>query len=168
MLTTGGTAEKLAFCRDLGADVTINYRDEDFVEVVRAATDGAASTSSSTTWARKYLGRNVDALATEGRLVVIGMQGGTKGELDLGTLLAKRGAVIATSLRGRPVDGKAAICASVVEHVWPLVADGSIRPIIDTDDAAGGRPRCARADGCGEHNRQDRARPCDGLPWFRP
>ena len=79
-----------------------------------------------------YLQRNVDALATEGRLVVIGMQGGVKGELNLSTLLNKRGAVIATSLRGRPVEGKAAICASVVEHVWPLVADGTVRPIVET------------------------------------
>ena len=78
----------------------------------------------------EYLARNVDALATEGRLVVIGMQGGTKGELDLGALLRKRGAVIATSLRARPVEEKAAICASVVEHVWPLVADGAVRPVV--------------------------------------
>src|ERR687890_1129031 len=79
-----------------------------------------------------YLARNVDALATEGRLVVIGMQGGSKAELDLGVLLRKRGAVIATSLRARPVDEKTAICASVVEHVWPLVADGSVRTLVHT------------------------------------
>ena len=80
----------------------------------------------------KYLGRNVDALATEGRLVIIGMQGGAKGELDINALLRKRGAVIATSLRARPADEKAAICASVVENVWPLVADGTVRPIVHT------------------------------------
>ena len=80
----------------------------------------------------KYLARNVEALATEGRLVVIGMQGGTKAELDLGVLLRKRGAVIATSLRARPAEEKAAICASVVEHVWPLVADGSVRTLVHT------------------------------------
>ena len=79
----------------------------------------------------KYLGRNVDALATDGRLVVIGMQGGTKGELDLGALLRKRGAVIATSLRSRPVDREGRDLRGVVEHVWPLVADGSVRPIVD-------------------------------------
>ena len=78
----------------------------------------------------KYLGRNVTALATEGRLVVIGMQGGTKGELDLGTLLRKRGAVIATTLRSRPTGEKAAICASVVEHVWPLYAQGAVRSFV--------------------------------------
>ncbi len=131
VFTTGGTADKLAFCADLGADVTINYRDDDFVAVVKAETDGAGVDVILDNMGASYLGRNVNALATEGRLVVIGMQGGTKGELDLSRLLAKRGAVIATSLRGRPAAGKAAICASVVEHVWPLVADGSIRPIVE-------------------------------------
>ena len=131
VLTTGGTPEKLAFCAELGADVTISYRDQDFVEVARAATDGAGVDVILDNMGGSYLGRNVDLLATEGRLVVIGMQGGTKGELDLGTLLGKRGAVVATSLRGRPAEGKAAICASVVEHVWPLVADGTIRPIVE-------------------------------------
>ena len=127
VFTTAGTAEKLAACADLGADVTINYRDEDFVEVLREA--GGADVILDNMGA-KYLGRNVDALATEGRLVVIGLQGGTKGELDLGTLLRKRGAVIATSLRSRPAEEKAIIAASVVEHVWPLVADGQVRPIV--------------------------------------
>ncbi len=77
-----------------------------------------------------YLDRNVDALADKGRLVIIGMQGGTKAELDINVLLRKRGAIIATALRSRPAEDKAAICASVVEHVWPLVADGSIRPMV--------------------------------------
>ncbi|MDX6371885.1 MAG: hypothetical protein QOD98_873, partial [Nocardioidaceae bacterium] len=79
-----------------------------------------------------YLERNVAALATEGRLVIIGMQGGTRGELDISALLRKRGAVIATTLRSRPAEEKAAICASVVEHVWPLVADGTVREIVDS------------------------------------
>jgi putative PIG3 family NAD(P)H quinone oxidoreductase len=140
VFTTGGTAEKLAFCAELGADVTINYRDQDFVEVVREQTDGAGVDVILDNMGAKYLGRNVDALATEGRLVVIGMQGGTKGELDLSTLLRKRGAVIATALRSRPVAEKSAICASVVEHVWPLVAEGLVRPIVHTtmplDDVA--------------------------------
>ena len=99
----------------------------------------------------KYLGRNVDALATEGRLVIIGMQGGAKAELDISALLRKRGAVIATALRSRPAEEKAAICAAVVEHVWPLVADGTVRPIVHTtmplegaaDAAPRSRGRCA-------------------------
>jgi putative PIG3 family NAD(P)H quinone oxidoreductase len=128
--TTGGTPEKLAACAELGAEVTINYRDEDFVEVVRERSDGHGADVILDNMGAKYLDRNLDALATEGRLVVIGMQGGSKGELDLGKLLRKRGAVIATSLRARPVDEKSAICAAVVEHVWPRVSDGLVRPVV--------------------------------------
>jgi putative PIG3 family NAD(P)H quinone oxidoreductase len=124
---TAGSAEKLAFCRSLGADHVISYRDEDFVEVLKEL--GGADVILDNMGAQ-YLGRNVDALAVEGRLVVIGMQGGSKGELDLGKLLGKRGAVIATSLRARPAGEKAAIVASVLEHVWPLVAAGTVRPIV--------------------------------------
>jgi NADPH:quinone reductase-like Zn-dependent oxidoreductase len=90
----------------------------------------------------KYLDRNLSALATEGRLVIIGMQGGTKAELNIGKLMAKRAAVIGTILRTRPVEEKSAICAAVVEHVWPLVADGTVRPVVHAtlplEDAAQG------------------------------
>jgi putative PIG3 family NAD(P)H quinone oxidoreductase len=131
VLTTAGTPEKLALCASLGADETINYREQDFVEVVRESTDGGGADVILDNMGAKYLSRNLDALAIEGRLVIIGMQGGTKAELDIATLLRKRGAVIATSLRSRPTAEKAAICAAVVEHVWPLVADGRVRPIVD-------------------------------------
>ena len=124
---TAGSPEKLAACRDFGADIAINYRDEDFVAVLKEA--GGADVILDNMGA-PYLGRNVSALNIEGRLVVIGLQGGTKGELDLGALLQKRGAVFATSLRGRPAPEKAAICASVVEHVWPLVAEGTVRAVV--------------------------------------
>ena len=127
---TAGSAEKLELCRELGADVAISYRDDDFVEVVKERSGGHGADVVLDNMGAKYLGRNVDVLALEGRLVVIGMQGGTKAELDLSVLLRKRAAVIATSLRARPVESKAAICASVVEHVWPLVADGRVRPIV--------------------------------------
>ena len=127
---TAGSEEKLALCRELGADVAISYRDEDFVEVVRKESDGHGADVVLDNMGAKYLSRNVDVLALEGRLVVIGMQGGSRGELDLGALLRKRGAVVATSLRSRPVVDKAAICAAVVEHVWPLVADGTVRPVV--------------------------------------
>ncbi len=130
VFTTGGTAEKLAVCAALGADVTINYRDDDFVEVVREKTDGAGVNVILDNMGGKYLGRNVDALAVEGRLVIIGMQGGTKGELDIANLLGKRGGVLATSLRSRPVDEKAIICTSVVDHVWPLIAADLVQPIV--------------------------------------
>jgi putative PIG3 family NAD(P)H quinone oxidoreductase len=132
VLTTAGSAEKLAVCADLGADVTINYRDEDFVEAVREATNGQGADVILDNMGASYLGRNVEALATEGRLVIIGMQGGTKGELDISALLRKRGAVVATALRSRPPEEKAAICAAVAEHVWPLIGDGRIRPIVHT------------------------------------
>jgi putative PIG3 family NAD(P)H quinone oxidoreductase len=128
--TTAGSPEKRALCAELGADVTIDYREEDFVDVVRRESDGHGADVVLDNMAAKYLPRNVDVLALEGRLVVIGMQGGTKGELDLGVLMRKRGAVIATTLRSRPVEGKAAICAAVAEHVWPLVAAGLVRPIV--------------------------------------
>ena len=132
VVATAGSAEKLEVCRSLGADVTINYREQDFVEEVRTATDGAGVDVILDNMGAMYLSRNVEALATEGRLVVIGMMGGSKAELDLGVLLRKRAAVIATSLRARPLEEKASICASVVEHVWPLVADGSVKTLVHT------------------------------------
>jgi putative PIG3 family NAD(P)H quinone oxidoreductase len=132
VLTTAGTAEKRDFCRTLGAEVAIDYHDEDFVEVVKEHTGDAGADVILDNMGAAYLERNVTALATEGRLVVIGLQGGARGELDLGALLRKRGAIIATTLRARPPEEKAAICASVVEHVWPLVADGKVREIVDT------------------------------------
>ncbi|MGK2869492.1 MAG: NAD(P)H-quinone oxidoreductase [Mycobacterium sp.] len=130
---TAGSAEKLAVCAELGADITINYRDEDFAERIREA--GGADVILDIMGA-KYLERNVDALATGGRLVIIGMQGGVKAELNLGTLLGKRAGVIATSLRGRPVDGpdgKGEIVAQVRANVWPLIAQGQVRPIIGAE-----------------------------------
>ena len=132
VITTAGSPEKLQLCRSLGADVVVNYREQDFVEAVRDATNGRGADVVLDNMGAAYLDRNVTTLAPEGRLVVIGMQGGAKGELDLGKLLRKRGAVIATGLRGRSVEQKSAICASVVENVWPLVADGSVRLIVHT------------------------------------
>ncbi len=132
VVTTAGSAEKLDVCRSLGADVAVNYHDEDFVEAVHAATDGHGADVILDNMGASYLDRNIDALAIEGRLVVIGMQGGAKAELNLGKLLPKRAAVIATTLRSRPVAEKAAICAAVVEHVWPLVAQGQVRPMVHT------------------------------------
>jgi NADPH:quinone reductase-like Zn-dependent oxidoreductase len=78
-----------------------------------------------------YLARNLEALAVNGRLVVIGLQGGARAELDLGRLLMKRAAVLGTTLRSRPAAEKAAIVAAVREHVWPLLESGEIRPVID-------------------------------------
>ena len=125
MAVTAGSAAKLDACRALGADVLINYRDQDFVEAV-----GAADVILDVMGA-KYLDRNLDALAVSGRLVIIGMQGGVKAELDIAKLMAKRAAVISTSLRARPLDEKAAIVAAVREHVWPLLENDRIHPVID-------------------------------------
>ena len=127
---TAGSAEKLQRCRELGADILVNYHDRDFVEDVRDATGGSGADVVLDNMGAAYLGRNVDVLATNGRLAVIGLQGGVKGELNLAKLLQKRAAVLATSLRARPAGEKAAIVAAVEEHVWPLVADGSVRPVV--------------------------------------
>jgi putative PIG3 family NAD(P)H quinone oxidoreductase len=134
VFTTAGTAAKLDVCRELGAEVGINYRDEDFVERIKDETDGAGVDVILDNMGAKYLARNVDALAVGGRLVSIGMQGGTKAELDLGKLMAKRASVHATTLRGRPATGhggKAEIVTAVRHDVWPDVERGVIRPIVD-------------------------------------
>jgi NADPH:quinone reductase-like Zn-dependent oxidoreductase len=127
---TAGSAQKLEVCRSLGADVLVNYRDDDFVEAVKAATGGAGVDVILDNMGAKYLARNIDALAAYGRLMVIGLQGGTRAELDLGVLLRKRASVAATSLRARPAAEKAAIVAAVREHVWPLIEAGAVRPIV--------------------------------------
>ena len=128
---TAGSAEKLEFCRALGAEITINYRDEDFVARLREDTDGADVIFDI--MGAAYLDRNLDALATDGQLVIIGMQGGVKGELNIGKLLARRARVIGTTLRGRPVSGPNSKCEmvqAVTASVWPMIADGRVRPII--------------------------------------
>ncbi|MEU2759558.1 NAD(P)H-quinone oxidoreductase [Streptomyces sp. NPDC007094] len=128
---TAGSPQKLARCAELGADILINYREQDFVEEIRENTAGAGADVILDLIGAKYLDRNVQALAVNGRLAIIGLQGGAKGELNLGALLAKRGAVTATSLRGRPLQEKAAIVAAVREHVWPLIGDGVVKPVVD-------------------------------------
>ena len=127
---TAGSAAKLEACADLGAQILVNYREADFVEEVKAATDGRGADVILDVIGAKYLDRNVKTLATNGRLVVIGLQGGVKAELNLAALLAKRGAVIATALRSRPASEKAAIVAAVSEHVWPLIEAGRVVPVI--------------------------------------
>ena len=127
---TAGSSAKLEACRALGAEVLVNYREQDFVEEVRAATGGAGADVVLDNMGAKYLARNIDALAVNGRLVVIGLQGGARAEIDLNALLRKRAAVIATSLRARPLAEKAAIVAAVREHVWPLVEAGRVRPVV--------------------------------------
>ncbi|MFD2467273.1 NAD(P)H-quinone oxidoreductase [Amycolatopsis silviterrae] len=125
---TAGSPERLERCSQLGADLTINYKEQDFVEVLRAETKGADVILDN--MGAKYLDRNVDALAADGRLVIIGMQGGIKGELNIGKLLGKRASVYAAGLRSRPLEQKAAIVADVRNRLWPLVEQGSVQPIV--------------------------------------
>lgn len=126
VLATAGTPEKRELCLRLGADVALDYHD-DWVAAVKD--DGGADLVLDNMGA-KYLMPNISVLREEGRLVIIGLQGGATGEVDLNALLRKRAAVVATNLRGRPVEGKTAICASVVEHVWPRIETGDVKPVV--------------------------------------
>ncbi|WP_375141862.1 NAD(P)H-quinone oxidoreductase [Zhihengliuella sp.] len=128
---TGSTREKLDYAAGLGADVLIDYRTEDFAERMRAATGGHGADVILDVVGAKYLGANVSALATGGRLVVIGLAGGVRGELDLAALMGRRGRIIATTLRARPAAEKAAIMGEVRRHVWPMVSAGRLRPTTD-------------------------------------
>ncbi|MGM7775910.1 NAD(P)H-quinone oxidoreductase [Arthrobacter sp. KNU-44] len=129
--TTAGTAEKVGTAKAfLGADIAINYAEEDFVESLKAQNGGKGADVILDVVGAKYLQQNVEALADYGRLVVIGLQGGVKGELDLGQLVSKRAAIIGTALRPRPVAEKGVIMNAVRESVWPMLADGRIKPFV--------------------------------------
>lgn len=129
--TTAGTAEKVGTAKAfLGADIAINYAEEDFVESLKAQNGGKGADVILDVVGAKYLRQNVEALADYGRLVVIGLQGGVKGELDLGQLVSKRAVIIGTALRPRPVAEKGVIMNAVRESVWPMLADGRIKPFV--------------------------------------
>ncbi len=128
---TAGTPEKRALCRELGADVAIDYHDEDFVARIADETGGHGADVILDNMGASYLRRNVDALATDGRLAVIGMQGGRIGELDLGALMARRGTVTSTGLRARSREGKAEIVSAVLANVWPALENGEVHPVVD-------------------------------------
>ncbi|MFI5710508.1 NAD(P)H-quinone oxidoreductase [Kribbella sp. NPDC051620] len=130
VLCTVGSKEKMDFCHRLGAEVAINYREAEWASVVNEATGKAGADVILDIMGAKYLQDNLKTLAYDGRLVVIGMQGGTKGELDLGRLMSRRGSVTGTGLRVRSVAEKGQILAEVVGHVWPLVAAKKVRPVI--------------------------------------
>ncbi|MEU0492874.1 NAD(P)H-quinone oxidoreductase [Nocardiopsis sp. NPDC006139] len=125
---TAGSPEKLAACRELGAEITIDHRTEDFAARMREA--GGADLILDIIGG-SYLDANLRSLTTGGRLVIIGLMGGRSGEADLGRMLAKRLSLHATTLRSRPGDEKSAIVAGVLEQVWPLVEQGAIRPVVD-------------------------------------
>jgi putative PIG3 family NAD(P)H quinone oxidoreductase len=148
---TAGSAAKLERCRELGAELAISYRDEDFTEAILEFTDGRGADVILDIMGAVYLPRNVMALATGGRLVVIGMQGGNRGELDLGVLLRKRASVQAASLRSRPVAEKAKIVAAVREQVWPLISAGQVLPVIDRTLPLADAPEAHRVMEAGTH-----------------
>lgn len=128
VIVTVGSPEKAEFCRELGADVVIDYKQQDFAAEMKSA--GVTADVILDIIGAKYLEANVSVLSTAGRLVVIGMQGGVKAELNLGALMSRRAAVMATTLRARPSSEKAAIVRAMVAQVWPLISDGTVRPII--------------------------------------
>jgi putative PIG3 family NAD(P)H quinone oxidoreductase len=127
---TAGSRERLDRCRELGADITVNYREQDFVAVVKEATDGHGADVVLDHMGASYLARNLDVLAMDGRLCNIGTQGGVKAELNLGALFAKRAGIFATGLRARSLENKAAVVADVRARLWPLVESGAVKPII--------------------------------------
>jgi putative PIG3 family NAD(P)H quinone oxidoreductase len=148
---TAGSQQKLARCRELGADVAVNYRTEDFVAAVRGATGGAGADVILDIIGASYLARNPAALATGGRLVVIGRQGGSRAELDLGVLQAKRASLHATTLRARPTEEKAAVVTAVRDHVWPLISAGRVAAVVDRELPMSQAARAHRVMAAGEH-----------------
>ena len=128
--TTAGSAEKCARCLDLGADAAINYREQDFVERIRELTDGTGVDLILDMVGGDYLPRNVKSLAPDGRLVQIALQRGPQGELSLLEVMLKRLTITGSTLRPRSVEQKRRIAESLLDHVWPLLATGAVRPVI--------------------------------------
>jgi putative PIG3 family NAD(P)H quinone oxidoreductase len=131
VLVTAGSAAKLERCLELGADAGINYRSEDFVARTRELTDGRGADVVLDIMGASYLEQNLQAVATDGRIVVIGMQGGTHADIDLGAMMRRRISLISTALRARPSAQKAAIVAAFAADVVPALAEGRIRAVVD-------------------------------------
>jgi putative PIG3 family NAD(P)H quinone oxidoreductase len=148
---TAGSERKLARCRELGADITVNYREEDFVATLLDATGGAGANVILDIMGASYLARNLAALATDGRLVIIGRQGGSRADIDLGVLQGKRASVHATTLRSRPPEQKAKVVAAVREHVWPLIGSGQVKAVIDQELPMPQAPQAHRAMAASDH-----------------
>lgn len=150
VLVTAGSAAKLARCVELGADAGINYALEDFVTRTRELTEGRGADVVLDIMGASYLGRNLEVVATDGRVVVIGMQGGTHADIDLGVMMRRRVSLISTALRARPAAQKAAIVAAFAAEVVPRLAAGALRPVIDRVlpfEAAGDAHRLMEAGG---------------------
>jgi len=132
VFTTAGSVEKCALCRELGADLAVNYREEDFVKAVRDATGGTGVDVVFDIVGGDYMARNLDALAVEGRLVQIALLGGAEVSFNYGQVMMKRLVLTGSTLRGRPVPFKAAIAANLAARVWPLIEQGRLRPVVET------------------------------------
>lgn len=131
VFATAGGETKLARCREFGADRTISYRDEDFVAIVREETGGRGVDVILDNMGAPYLSRNISALAHDGRIAMIGLQGGRLAEINLGQMMGLRASLFTTSLRDRPLAEKARIVAGVRNDLWPLLEEGRIRAVID-------------------------------------
>ncbi|GAB2801577.1 NAD(P)H-quinone oxidoreductase [Halomonas shantousis] len=130
VLTTAGSAEKCRICERLGAERAINYREEDFVEVVKALTADRGADVVLDMVGGSYIARELDCTADDGRIVLIALLGGNRADIPLGDILRRRVTLTGSTLRPRPVEFKAAIAARLKEHVWPLLSSGAIRPVI--------------------------------------
>jgi NADPH:quinone reductase-like Zn-dependent oxidoreductase len=128
---TAGTPAKLERCRELGADLAISYRDDDFVAAVLDFTGGRGTDVILDIVGAPYLSRNIESLATGGRLVQLSVREGGRAEVDLGVLMRKRISIFASTLRARPVAEKSVIVGDVRDQVWPLVAAGQVVPVIE-------------------------------------
>ena len=152
VITTAGSEDKLSYCRSIGADHAISYRGDWAAEIRDAADNGVNMILDN--MGAKYLGDHVQLLATDGILAIIGMQGGSSGTLDLSSLMRRRGIVTASSLRRRPVQEKAAICRRLVEKVWPLIADNTIKlpplTVFPLAEAAAAHARLESGDNLGK------------------
>lgn len=132
VIATAGSPLKVEFCRELGAEVGIDYRSQDFVEVVNDTTDGHGADVVLDVVGGDYIARDLQALATGGRIMSIANRANTPSSIDMGLLMRKRARIWGTTLRARPLAERVAVIRAVREHVWPLVAAGTVRPVVDS------------------------------------
>jgi NADPH:quinone reductase-like Zn-dependent oxidoreductase len=152
--TTAGSEEKCAACRDLGADVAINYRDEDWAAVLREKTENRGVDVILDMVGGDYIQKNIDSLAIDGRLSIIAFLTGAKAELTLSRFMVKRQTMTASTLRAQSNAAKANIAAELKEKVWPLFSSGQIKPVVDSKftlaDAAKAHERMESSDHIGK------------------
>ncbi len=131
VLTTAGSDEKCAEAREVGADLAINYKTQDFVEEVRKATDGRGADVILDMVSGDYVQRNLDCLAEDGRHVTIAVLGGMQAEINMAKLMSRRQTMTGSTLRPRSDEFKALLADEIHNHAWPLFEDGTIRPVMD-------------------------------------